>query len=296
MDDNTTNSSSDHELTIANNNPSKSHFNFKPFLDIIKSKSNILQTLIIENTGLTKSTNAKSTNNKGIKIENETYINGKSLSVDEAKILQDVISVERTAFLSGFTTGLMTFMSVRYLPNKFVQKFGSNEQKAMLQKSHAIRISSVRGRIGMIVSFALELTFGMYISCLAYQAYHDRIQLVESEINGDGHKSNSVYMKLASIPKVKGNSVISNNFCQVCMVLNSKVIMFLFCIIINKICKHVRNGYKFMKILHPSFGNHHRKICRSMKLRKLWMQETPSTNSQTIVGIEWVPVVNSKKS
>ena len=165
---------------------------FAPFVNIIKSKSDILQKLIQQNSGFSNRS-----------IESELNDNE-----EECKILQEVISIERTAFLSGIATGVLTFASVRYLPNKFVYKFGSEHHIKMLQKSYDIRRKSFRGRIGMFISFGLEMIFGGYVGTLAYQVYHDRMKSIDND-------NFSVYRKLGSIPKVvKGNSVLSNELCQ----------------------------------------------------------------------------------
>lgn len=165
---------------------------------IIRRKWPILSNVIQQNCGF---------HDPGVgdeSSENDGIVN----KVTESSLLKDVIAVERNSLFTGVATGTLVFAGIRYLPTKFVDKFGSDKHRLKILESDALRRSSFRGRVGLGISLLLEVSLGLVIGRLAYSSQLERMEEADKD-------KRSNLTKLSQIPLVNGESVIADELCTV---------------------------------------------------------------------------------
>ncbi|KAK1736759.1 hypothetical protein QTG54_012781 [Skeletonema marinoi] len=118
----------------------------------------------------------------------------------ERKIIDGIISNERSAFLSGLALSGVVFASVRFGPRYLAVKLGGIEKaRALKEADDAARKAGTRW-IQQGVSFLFEASFGAWAG---YRGYN----MISSQ------NSNS-YDEIAKIPLCAGKSIVSEKICS----------------------------------------------------------------------------------
>jgi hypothetical protein len=118
----------------------------------------------------------------------------------ERKIIDRIISNERSAFLSGLALSGVVFASVRFGPRYLAVKLGGIEKARVLKEADdAARKAGTRW-IQQGVSFLFEASFGAWAG---YRGYN----MISSQ------NSNS-YDEIAKIPLCAGKSIVSEKICS----------------------------------------------------------------------------------
>jgi len=175
---------------------------------IIRRKWPILSNVIQQNCGFDNPSVSDES------LENDETVN----KVTESTLLKDVIAVERNSLFTGALTGSIVFAGIRYLPRKFVDKFGSDKHRLKILESDILRRSNFRGRVGLGNSLLLEVSLGLFIGRLAYSSQLERMEEADKD-------KRSNLTKLSQIPLVNGESVIADELCTVsplhCLIVTS---------------------------------------------------------------------------
>ena len=141
----------------------------------------------------------------------------------ETDLIQNAISFERNAVLSGIVIGIAAFSSFRYGPNYLIKRFGGEKKvRALMEAEEASRNgSSMTWALKKGFALGMEVFFGVWAGVRGYTMASKELLPYSSNTwsrtnsnDQTKHHNKSMFDEISRIPLVEGRSIVAETICE----------------------------------------------------------------------------------